>query len=139
MLSDALTKTAQAGMMTAYTGALVTPKIILWTNDIVPGPDTKYTDLTQPTASWYAPVNAVFGTTFENPDGSVSAQCVSHQFDYSGSDPSVTIRGYAVADVAGTLLYQARQLPGGPVDMGNSLDAVIVAPILTLPPILQAA
>lgn len=137
MTNSAMPLVQSADMLTAWTGGLTTPKVILFTNNIVPDNSTAYADLTQPTASWYTAATATFGTTYDNPDGSVSATCTSVQFDYSGSDPSETIYGYGVADVSGTTLYCAANLPQ-PVTMAGALDAVIVQPQVTIPAIQQS-
>lgn len=109
-------------------------KVHLFTNDFTPDPNTLFAAFIAPVGSWYTPQLLPWGAVFGNPDGSVSTEAVSAQFDYSGTDPSETVYGWYVTDNAGAVLLLSGRLDT-PVVMGQVLDAVVLLPGLTVPSI----
>lgn len=117
---------------------MTAPEVRLFTNSITPGPDTDFLSLTEPTGSWYAAQAVTYGEVFQHPDGSMEVRCASVQFNYTGSDPSQTIRGYYVVEPGSPdVPYHGGNLPA-PVAMGGVLDSVIVNPGLIFQPVLAS-
>jgi len=111
------------------------PVVRLFKDTIAPTPDTNFLATTQPTGSWYTAPAVTYGQVFEHTDGSMEIRCTSVQFNYSGTDPAETIRGYYVVDPGSPdVVYHGANLPA-PVAMGNTLDSLIVNPGLIFPPI----
>lgn len=140
MESACLSLLVLADMLAAiFNGTYIAdPFLILFTNDVVPNPGTVLADLTEPTSSWYTRAVPVFSDPYKNPDGSVTAENPSYQFNYTGTDPSVIIYGYGVIDATGTdrLIY-ARRLDT-PKTMSGTLDSLIITGKLRVPSIPQS-
>jgi hypothetical protein len=111
----------------------------LFTSNIAITPQTTLAALAalEPVGSWYARIAGAAGDVYLNDDGSLSITIASVEFDYSGSDPAEIITGYFVVRAASPVLVGARLLDQA-VTMQNALDAVIVQPTITVPPILAA-
>ena len=136
MSSNAMPTAQLAAMLSGQVGGFTTPKIILFTNNVTVTNDTVIGDLIEPTGDWYTAQDAVFGDVYETANESVTCTAASVQFDYTGTDPSEDIYGFAVTD-GSTNLYMCGNLPS-PVTMGSTLDAVIVQPSITVPAISQS-
>ena len=142
-LSDALTAAEQLNMLSDWVSASTTgAKVILFTNDIVPTPQTTYSALVQPPVGgghWYAPVDLNYQDPILNGDGSISVRCQSVQFNYGDStDAPVVVYGWGAANVASNILLHASNLPNGAVNMGALGDGVITYPGFRTNPVTQS-
>lgn len=135
MASDALRRSALATAIGAWVATFSAPVVRLYKDTISPTPDTVFTALTQPTGSWYTAQAVTYGQVFQHSDGSMEIRCSSVQFNYTGTDAAETIRGYYVVDPGSPdKVYHGNNLPA-PVQMGTTLDSVIVEPGLVFPPV----
>lgn len=136
-MSGVMTKTQLAAMLTAWSAALTTPFIRLFTGGVTPTPDSILANFPEPTGTWYAAIAAVFDQVFQHPDGSIEIRTQAPQFNYSGVSPGETITGWALVDTAGPTLLSAGQLDA-PVTMGSTLDSLIASPAIIVRPVLAA-
>lgn len=137
-MSQAMPFSEVAAMVEAYVAdQLDGAKIILVTNEVEAGPTLDAESLIEPSGDWYARADAVTGEPYRTEDDSISIQCESNQFNYTGSDLAETIRGVAVVTVVAgppeVLTLKWYEALEQPVSMGGVLDSVIVAPKLTIP------
>lgn len=110
-------------------------KVILGTANAVIDPTSTYGAITQPTASWYAPKDAVVGTVYENPDGSVTIHFQSVEWAYSGSDDSTDVYQVCIVDVDNTILYFGERREGQTI--ANVLDVYVAdRMMITIPKIV---
>lgn len=137
MLSQAQMQAALEGLKTTYTGNV---KVGLFTNTPrIDSKDTKLSDFTEPTGSWYTQKALTLYNLRENAQEGLELQGASVRFDYSGSDPQEIVKGYFVVyqptggpPAPAPQLVCARMLDN-PVSMGHPLDGLTVEPSVTVP------
>lgn len=138
MKTGALTHNQLSAMAAALAASSdwAAPLLHLYTDDISVEPSTVLATLHEPTGSWYAGVTGALGDPVEEDDGSITLHGVQHRYDYTGSDPSETVRGWFLTNTAGSLLLCGGRLDA-PVVMANALDSCFATPILNFPPIVE--
>lgn len=94
----------------AVDGEFDAAKVHLYTNNIVPAPNTVLADLTPATFTGATPAAITWGTVFSDNEGNAIAPGGSHLFPVTGTI-SETVYGYFITDTAGTKLLAIRQLP----------------------------
>ena len=126
-------KVMMLGVQIAVGGAFRTSTLILFANDIQPGPTTVFADLVPPTFTGYAAVaGIVFGTPYIDPAGDVIVTAPSVDFICSGGTPTDIIYGWALVDAGLTTLRQAARL-GAPVPIAAPGDGTTIVPWLLQP------
>lgn len=140
MESGALARAQLTGMLNAWKASTdpTAGKVILFTNDINPDDTTILGDLIQPTGDWYAAMDIDWGRVIEQDSGGMGLDAGAYRWDYTGTDPAETIRGWGVTNTGITKLLLSRKLRT-PVVMANVLDSVLVEPDLVVPAILATA
>lgn len=138
-MSDSITKVQMDSMIEAWTASNSGAKVALYSNVYVPTPESQYSDFTIISHDWATPSAVVYGDSGENSDDSLTVLCQSVEFDYGTSTAAaIDTQGYLVYIPSTTTLLHARSLPGGPKNMGNSLDVLVVQPGFTLPAVPQS-
>lgn len=98
-LSAQLTIAEIAAMLTAFKAGLAQFAVALFTNNITPNPNLQWSNITEPTGTWYAEVDSTLGAVEQFPDGNIGLVGTSAAWAYTGSSPAQNIVGWAGINV----------------------------------------
>jgi len=130
----------QLGNLVGASGALHGAIMQLYTNNLVPGPNSQLSDFIPATFVGYAPSAAlVWGTPYNDVSGAAAVQGGAVQFTCTASTTQELIYWYYVTDSAGTKLLFAESFTR-PATITQPGDAVVVVPIYAQgqPPVVGA-
>jgi hypothetical protein len=127
VFSQANMITMLASLKALWTTTPATPKVGLFNNNPTLNQFTQFTDLVEPTGTWYTQKAAVITDPYRIAnDGSINLGLDSLVWPYTGTSPSDTINGWFCWD-ATSLLYGAAYFPV-PIIMATTLD-IIFTPV----------
>lgn len=114
-----------------------TPKVLLFTNDVTPGPNVVLGDLVEPTGDWYTQQTAALSQAYIDISGNYHLSLLSNEWDYTGTDPGETVVGFALVGAGGDL-YALAQLPAPVVLSNTSQSCITPVADLLFPPVRGA-
>lgn len=103
-------------------------RVVLFTNNITPGPTTTYSGLTLATFSGYSAVTPSWGSASTDGSGYGSAAAAAAVFAHNGGGTSNNVYGWALVDITGgsEKILAAERLASPPKAMTLSGDSITI-------------